>query len=68
MLSLIDDLRDASAQAGSISPEAKAMRASIRHEVSTIVHRTDRKLGTERIPNILEKGEELKSMLKGKKQ
>jgi hypothetical protein len=44
------------------------MRASIRHEVSTIVHRTDRKLGTERIPNILEKGEELKSMLKGKKQ
>jgi hypothetical protein len=67
MLSLVDELREESLKAGSISQEAKSLRASIRMEVSTIVHRTDRKLGTERIPGILEKGEKLKSMLKGKK-
>ena len=67
MLSLLDELREESSKTGSASQEAKNLRAKLRREVSTIVHRTDRKLGTERIPGILEEGEELKSMLKGKK-
>ena len=76
MLALVDDLHDGYRQAktaartpgGALSEETHALRRSLRSQVASIVHPTDRKRGLERIPEILRKGEEMKSLLKGQKR
>jgi Cytochrome c3 len=74
MLTLVDDLHDEGRRArtrtsGSAwSEETKALRRSLRTQVAAIVHPTDKQGGVDRIPGLIKKGEELKSLLKGQKR
>ena len=74
MLTLVDDLHDVNRRAKTrtsgeaLTQEAQALRRSLRSQVAAIVHPTDKQGGVERIPELLKRGEELKSLLKGQKR
>jgi hypothetical protein len=72
MLTLADDLREGihklQANRRAQAEELGERRKDIRHMISELVHQTDSKGGTERIPRILEMGTSLKQRIESEEK